>query len=243
MPSPSNAANGLSKRSKRKGSDESHGSQGSLQFGKLTRRLNSEIQALSPAHTALSNISTLFREYRSEVEVFESNFDTMKAKDDQIRDLNTAMRIWKSTSNEEVEKLRSELESMEEGRKRLREEKQQFATTRDSKMQELEQNEKKLVDMEYRLKDGYEQQLKKAKDALKAETRETITQLQAANEKMTREVANLKIELAGAHDTIANERQDWYILRSELKKEKQALCEELESLKSDFAMEARPDDF
>ena len=243
MANPSNAANGLPKRGKKKGSDESHGSRGPLHFGKLTKRLESEMEAFHPAYNALSNISNLFQEYRSEVDIFERNFDTMKAKDDEIRDLNAAMRLWKSTRDEEVETLKGELESMEEDRKKFQEERQQFETTRDQKVQELEQNEKQLVEKENRLKDWYEQKLKKTRDLLKAETRETTTQLQAANEKMSKEIADLKAELAGAHETIANEKKDWSIVRSALNEENRTFRKEMASLKNEFAIEARPDDF
>ncbi len=243
MANPSNAANGLPKRGKKKGLDESHGSRGPLHFGKLTKRLESEMEALHPAYNALSNISNLFQEYRSEVEVFEHNFDTMKAKDDQIRDLNAAMRLWKSTGDEEVETLKGELESMEEDRKKFQEERQQFEKTRDRKMQDLIQNEEKLAEKDNRLKDGYEQKLKKTRDLMKAETHETILQLRAVNEKISKEIADLKAELAGAYKMITDEKKDWSIVRSALNEENRTFRKEMESLKNEFAIEARPDDF
>ena len=241
MPNSSNAVNGISKRTKKKRSDES--SQGPLYFGKLIEGLESEIEAFRPAYNALLNISNIFQEYRSEVEVFESNFGSMQAKDEEIRDLNAAMRLWKSTRDEEVEKLKSELDSMAEERESLREEKQEFEKIRDEKTQELQRSQNQLVEKENRLKDGYEKKLKKTKDALKEETRETVTQLQAANEKMTNEIAVLQADLAGAHETITNEKRDWSIVRSALNEENRTLRLELESVKNDFAIEARPDNF
>ncbi|KAG8529810.1 uncharacterized protein KY384_005291 [Bacidia gigantensis] len=241
MPNSSNPVNGISKRTKKKRSDES--SPSPLYFGKLTEGLESEIEAFRPASNALLNISNIFHEYRSEVEVFESNYGAMQAKDDEIRDLNAAMRLWKSTRDEEVEKLKSELDSMAEKRESLREEKQEFEKIRDEKTGELQRSQNQLAEKENRLKDGYEKKLKKSKDALKEETRETVTQLQAANEKMTNEIAVLQADLAGAHETITNEKRDWSIVRSALNEENRTFRLELECVKNDFAIEARPDDF
>ena len=233
--------NGVPKRSKKKRSDKS--SQGPFYFGKLTEGLKSEIEAFRPAYDALLNISNIFQQYRSEVKIFESNFGAMQAKDDEIRDLNAAMRLWKSTRDEEVEKLKSELDSMAEERESLREEKQEFEKIRDEKTQELQRSQNQLVEKENRLKDGYEKKLKKAKDALKAETREIVTQLQTANENMTNEIAILQADLTGAHEMITNEKRDWSIVRSALNEENRTFRLELESVKNDFAIEARPDDF
>lgn len=243
MANPSNTANVLPKRGKKKGVDESHGSPGPLHFGNLTKGLESEMEAFRPAYNALSNISNLFQEYRSEVEVFERNFGTMKAKDDEIRDLNAAMRVWKSTRDEEVENLKGELKSTEEDRKEFQERKQQFEKTRDQKMQDLIRNEKQLAEKDGRLKDGYEQKLRKTRDLLKAENHETILQLRAANEKINKEITDLKAELAGAHKTITDEKKDWSIVRSALTEENLTFRKEMQSLKNEFAIEDRPDDF
>ena len=244
MPNSSNAVNGIPKRTRKKRSDDSsQGSQGSLNFGKLTESLESEIKVFRPASNALLNISNIFQEFRSEVEVFENNFGTMQAKDEKVRELNTAMRLWKSTRDEEVEKLKSKLNSMADERKMFREEKQEFEKIRDEKTQELQLNQDQLVEKEDRLKDGYEKKLKKAKDLLKEETREMVTNLQAANEKMTKEIAVLQASLAGAHEMITNEKRDWSIVRSALNEENRILRLELESVKNDFAIEAHPDDF
>lgn len=64
----------------------------------------------------------------------------MQAKDEEIRDLHFAIRLWKSTRDEEVEKLKRELASMAEERRSLREEKEKFERTRDDKLQELQRN-------------------------------------------------------------------------------------------------------
>ena len=167
----------------------------------------------------------------------------MQAKDREIRDLNAAMRLWKSTRDEEVEKLKSELDAMAEERARFREEKQKFQKLRDEKMQELQQNEDQLAEKENRLKDWYENKIKKTKEALKEETRETVTQLQAANGKMANEIAALKADLAGAQEMMTNEKRDWSIVRSALNAENRTFHLELESIRNDFAIEARPDDF
>ncbi|KAL9125625.1 MAG: hypothetical protein Q9217_005192 [Psora testacea] len=241
MTNSTNAVNGSSKRSKKKRSDDS--SQGPLYFGKLTEGLESEIDSFRPAYNALLNISNIFQEYRSEVEVFERNFGAMQAKDEEIRDLNAAMRLWKSTRDEEVDKLKSELDSMAEERESFRKEKQQFENIRDEETQKLQRSQNQLVEKESRLKEGYEKKLKKINDALKEETRETVTQLQEAKEKMTKEVTVLQADLAGVQETLANEKKDWSIVRSTLYQENRKIRMELESVKSDFAIEARPDDF
>ncbi len=243
MANPLNTTNGLPKRGKKKGAEDSHGSRELLHFGRLTKRLESEMEALHPAYSALSNISNLFQEYRLEVEVFERDFGSMKDKDEEIRDLKAAMRLWSSTRDEEVDGLKGELELGKEDRKKLQEERHQFETTRDRKMQELVEKEEKLGEKENGLKEWYNQKLQEATDLLEAETRETITQLEVANEKMSKEIADLKARFAEAHDTMANEKNDWYIVRSTLKADNRSLRKEMASLINEFAIEDRPDNF
>lgn len=243
LPSPSNAVNGVPKRSKKKGPDESHVDRGSLCFGKLTQRMGSEMEVLRPAYNALSNISNLFQEYRSEIEIFERDFDTIKAKDDEIRDRRTAMRLWESTKDEEIGILKGKLQAMSDDRKRFLEDRQEFELVRDRKLQEIIQNERQLEEKEDQLKDMYEQKVKKRKDALKQESREQVTQLKTTNEKLSKEIVDLKADLAGVRQTLANEKNDWSIVRSSISQETRGLREELETLKHEFAIEERPDSF
>ena len=241
MPNSSNATNGISKRTKKKRSDEN--SQGTLSFGKLTEDLKSEIEAFRPAQNALLNISNIFQEYGAEIEVVDKNYGTMQAKDETIRDLNSAMRLWKSTRDEEVENLRREIGSMAEERGSLEVEKQKFEKVRDEKAQELQRSQVQLVEKEHRLKEGYEKKLKQARNELKEETRERLTQLEGANGRMTQEITALQVKLATAAETISNERRDWSIVRNTLNEQNRKLELELESVKKDFAVEARSDDF
>lgn len=60
------------------------------------------------------------------------------------------------------------------------------------------------MEKENQLNYGYEKKLKKVKDALKEETHETITQLQAANQKMTDKITALQADLAEAQEMIMN---------------------------------------
>ena len=132
---------------------------------------------------------------------------------------------------------------MAEERRNLRKEKEEFERIRDEKLQELQRNQNQLLEKENRLNHGYEKKLKKAKDALKEETHETITELQAANQKMTDKIAALQADLAGAQEMIVNEKKDWSIVRAALNEENRKFRLELESVKNDFAIEGRPDDF
>ena len=243
MTNPLSTANGLPKRGKKKGSEDSHGSREPLHFGKLTKRLESEIEVLNPAYTALTNISNLFQEYRSEVEVFERDFGTMNSKNEEIENLKAAMRVWKSTRDEQVDSLQEELKTMKEERENFQKERHQFETMRDQKTQELVEKEKQLVENENGLKEEYEQRWKKKRDLLKADSRETIAKLQLANQKMSKEIDDLKAQLAGASETNANEKEDWSIVRSKLTEESRSLRKEMESLVNEFAIEDRPDDF
>ena len=243
MSNTSNAANGVPKRSRKKESEESRDSRGPLNFGKLTGHLKPEVQALRRAQDALSNIANHFDEYGSEVEVFESNFEAMQHKDEEIRDLNAAMRLWKSTRDEGFETLKAELQSMKEQHKQFQEESEHFERTRNEEMQKLERKRVQVQKMEGQLKEDNEKKLKKLKDMLREESRETVTQLQTSNKQLSEEVASLGADLKEACKNATNEKGDWLIIRSALDGRIKNLEKELESIKNEFALEARSDDF
>ena len=243
MSNTSKAANGVPKRSRKKGSEESQDSLGPFDFGKLTGRLEPEIDKLRRASDAIPAIANIFHEYRSDIEVFESKFEAIQHKDKEIRDLSAAIRGWKSTRDEEVDTLKAELQSMAEQHTRLQEERGQFERIRNEETQELETRWLQVQKMEGQLKEENEKKLKKLKDILREESRETMTQLQASNEGLNKEVASLTADLKEARENAAKEKGDWWIVRSALDGQIKNLHKELESMKNEFALEARSDNF
>ena len=243
MSNTSNATNVAPKRSRKKGSDGSQDFRGPLAFGKLTRHLESELEKLRQASDAIPAIANLFDEYRSDIELFESNFEAMQHKDEEIRDLNVAMRLWKSAGNEEVENLKAQIQSMAEEHARFQKEKREFEKTRNEQTQKLERQLSQIQEMEGRLQDESDKKLKKLKDVLREESRGTVTQLQTSNERLNEEVASLAANLRVAREDAASEKEDWSIVRSALDRKIKNLQKELESTKNEFALEDRSDDF
>ncbi|MCJ1390966.1 hypothetical protein MMC18_003827 [Xylographa bjoerkii] len=243
MSSSSNAVNGVTKRGKKKGSDDNQDFREPLYFGKLTGRIGSELDTLGHAQEALSAIVSLFKEYRTEVEVFERNFESMLAKDEEIIELKATVRRTTLVRDEKVEDLQRELESTAEDRILFQKERDDFEKVRTEQIQEFERSQAELKREENRLKEANEKKLKKRKDALEKESRETLTQLQVSNERLTENIVVLKAEFEAYRENSVSEKKDWSIVRSALDRETRTLQSELGSMRNEFALETRPDSF
>ena len=241
MSNASNAVNGVSKKKKKDRTEES--SRKPLQFGILTERLESETQKFQPASDALHNISSIMHQYRSEIEVFASNFGTLQAKDEEIKELRAMVRLWKSTRDEENDSLKTEIKVMKEDEENFRKEKQTFEQRRNETVQEERRVQAEFAKKEKQLKNDYEKRFEQAKSALREETHDTITQLRAAKGETAKQNAILETRLAQEDSTRKRAEADWLILRNTHDATNKKLGEELESLKRDFAMEERPDEF
>ena len=198
---------------------------------------------LRPAYNAISNIGNIFQQYRTEVEAFENDFGAVRAKDEEIKQLNAAMRWLQSDNNEKVKELEEKLESSADERESLRVAKKEFETTRDEQTQQLQRKQGEFDEKENQLEDEYKEKIKKAKEALKKDTSDKIAQLKTANKEMAKEIETLKADVVEARETLKNEKEDWSTLRSAHKVEIERLCKELDSFKKDLPVEIYEDDF